>query len=185
MLGGFGMPAEVGLAAFERLQSRSLIRHDITESEIYLALKEPLSLSGRQIRYRYPKQKARFIAAALHRLGSESAPTDDIQFRDWLLSFTGIGPKTASWITRNWLSSDRVAILDVHLHRAGLLMGLFSPGDSLTRDYSEMEEKLVSFASALGVRLSDLDDLIWRYMKELNQLALGLIETKSLGAAGR
>ena len=42
-----------------------------------------------------------------------------------------------------------------------------------------MEEKLVRFATALGVRLSDLDDLVWRYMKQLNHIALSLLENRA------
>lgn len=34
-----------------------------------------------------------------------------------------IGPKTASWIVRNYRKSDCVAIIDIHIHRAGLLAG--------------------------------------------------------------
>ncbi len=179
MLGGFGMRAEVGLAAFDRFRRQKLVRHDATEAELRRALTEPLSCQGRFVRYRYPKQKARFIAQALKRLGKETPPSDDLEFRDWLLTFNGVGPKTASWITRNWMQSDRVAILDVHLHRAGLIMGLFDTGESLAKDYIKMEAKLVRFASALGVRLSDLDDLVWRYMKQLNHVALGLLEDRA------
>ena len=179
MLGGFGMRAEVGLAAFDRLRRRRLIRHRTTEVELRRALSEPLLCEGRLVRYRYPRQKARFVAQALRRLARETPPADDLEFRDWLLTFTGIGPKTASWITRNWKQSDRVAILDVHLHRAGVVIGLFDPSESLSKDYQKMEEKLVRFATALGVRLSDLDDLVWRYMKQLNHIALSLLENRA------
>lgn len=184
MLGGYGMPAEIGLAAFERFKDRRLIRASVTETELYAALIEPLNVDGKTVRYRYPRQKAGFIAAALKRLGVETAPADELEFRDWLVTFKGIGPKTASWITRNWLESDRVAILDVHLHRAGLLIGLFEPDETIAKHYQQMEGKLVKFASAIGVRLSELDDLVWRYMKNLNRHAIGLVESRQVGSAG-
>lgn len=184
MLGGYGMPAEIGLAAFERFKERGLIRASVTDAELYAALIEPLNVGGKTVRYRYPRQKAGFIAAALQRLGAETAPADELEFRDWLVTFRGIGPKTASWITRNWLESDRVAILDVHLHRAGLLIGLFDPDETIAKHYQQMEDKLVRFAKAIGIRLSELDDLVWRYMKNLNRRAIGLVESRQ-GSAGK
>jgi endonuclease III len=41
------------------------------------------------------------------------------------MSLPGIGPKTASWIARNWLDADDVAILDIHIMRVGQVIGLF------------------------------------------------------------
>lgn len=185
MLGGYGMPAEIGLAAFDRLKDRRLIRASVMATELYAALIEPLHVGGKTVRYRFPRQKAGFIAAALNRLGLEKAPEDELEFRDWLITFKGIGPKTASWITRNWLESDRVAILDVHLHRAGLLIGLFEPDETIAKHYKQMERKLVKFASAIGIRLSELDDLVWRYMKNLNLQAIHLLGYGRAGAAGK
>jgi N-glycosylase/DNA lyase len=185
MLGGYGMSAETGLAAFKRLKDRQLIRASVTDTDLYTALIEPLNVAGKTVRYRFPRQKASFIAAALNRLGVEKAPADELEFRDWLITFKGIGPKTASWITRNWLESDRVAILDVHLHRAGLLIGLFEPDETIAKHYQQMEVKLVKFASAIGIRLSELDDLVWRYMKNLNLHAIGLVGSGHAGTAGK
>ncbi|MDZ3993341.1 hypothetical protein PspTeo4_24872 [Pseudomonas sp. Teo4] len=48
--------------------------------------------------------------------------------RDWLLELPGIGYKTASWVARNWLDADDVAILDIHILRAGAWQ-VFSPLD--------------------------------------------------------
>jgi endonuclease III len=45
--------------------------------------------------------------------------------RQLLLSIEGIGPKTASWIVRNVMGSDDVAIIDIHILRACTGMGVF------------------------------------------------------------
>lgn len=172
LLGGHGMPAEVGLAAFERLRDRRLLRADLDRQIIERHLAEPLRVRGRWVRYRYPTQKSRYLELALSRLSVEVPPVDDIAFRDWLVTFEGIGLKTASWITRNHRHCDDVAILDVHIQRAGLIAGVFSSGQRVDRDYLNMETRLVAFSRSLAVRLSVLDSMIWAYMKRLNNLAL-------------
>jgi thermostable 8-oxoguanine DNA glycosylase len=176
LLGGHGMPAEVGVAAFHRMRDRGLLDGRNSLNEIENALIEPLVIGKRQVRYRYPHTKARFLAAAMQKLNVESAPCHSaLELRNWLLTFSGIGPKTASWITRNTLHSDDVAILDIHIVRAGLLMGLFSPKHSIQRDYFDMEARLVAFARAVGVSLSRFDSIIWCYMRQMNQIVLGAL----------
>jgi N-glycosylase/DNA lyase len=176
LLGGHGMPAEVGLAAFRRLRERGLLDGRCAQGVIESALAEPLAVSERRVKYRFPRTKARFVSLAMQRLNVEAAPTKSGRgLRDWLLTFYGIGPKTASWIARNAVHSDEVAILDIHLIRAGVLMGLFSPRQSVQRDYFRMEERLVSFARIVGMRLSRFDNMVWCYMRQLNRLALDAV----------
>jgi thermostable 8-oxoguanine DNA glycosylase len=181
LLGGHGMPAELGLAAFRRLRDRGLLDGLRGESEIEAALAEPLEVRGRNVRYRYPRRKARFVARAMRRVTVDAAPTrSGKELRDWLMTFRGIGPKTASWIARNTLHADDVAILDVHVVRAGLLMGLFSPRYSVQKDYFDMEARLVRFAEAIGVKLSKFDSMIWCYMRQWNRMALDALSGKGL-----
>jgi thermostable 8-oxoguanine DNA glycosylase len=97
-----------------------------------------------------------------------------------LLTFPGIGPKTASWITRNSLHSDDVAILDIHIIRAGLLMGLFSPKHSVQRDYFDMEARLVAFAHSAGVSLSRFDSIIWCYMRQMHEMVMNALLSQPL-----
>jgi thermostable 8-oxoguanine DNA glycosylase len=178
LLGGHGMPAEVCVAAFRRLRNRGLLSGERDELEIERALVEPLRIRGRRVRYRFPRTKASFVAAAMRRLSEQEAPLESgKELRTWLLSFRGVGPKTASWIARNAIGADDVAILDIHIVRAGLLMGLFSRKQSVQKDYFDMETRLVSFAAAVGMRLSRLDSIIWCYMRQLNRLALSAVST--------
>ena len=168
LLGGYGMPAEVGLAAFHALRCSGVIEADASVDTIEKVLSEPLVVGQRRIKYRYPSQKARYISKAIKRLNTESAPiSSDLELRAWLLTFDGIGPKTASWITRNHLGSDNVAILDVHIYRAGLLCGLFDFSEKIDKCYFQLEQKLVRFAQGLGLRLSLLDAVIWAEMRQM------------------
>jgi hypothetical protein len=78
------------------------------------------------------------------------------------MSLPGIGPKTASWIARNWLDADDVAILDIHIMRVGQVIGLFPLEQTVERHYMALEERFLRFAELLDVRASELDAIIWR-----------------------
>lgn len=176
LLGGHGISSEMNQAAFERLDRSGLIsakgsRGD--EFAISQLLQAPFHLNGRFIRYRFAMRKSRFIAAALRKLGQESrAPSAAKELRAWLLSFPGIGLKTASWITRNYLRTGGVAVLDIHIFRAGVIMGLFSGNEVMPRDYLAMEKRFLQLADRIGVSADKLDVIIWRTMKDSGPLAL-------------
>jgi len=179
LLGGHGMPAELGLAAFERLRQRGLLVAPAPGEAVLLeALSQPLPVKNRTMRYRYPLQRSRMLARALARLDRES-PTgrSDLDLREWLFGFEGIGMKTASWITRNHFGSDNVAILDVHVFRAGVLAQLFDVSDSVARHYRRLEARFLEFAKGLGVRASILDALLWAEMRQMAPLAIECLDT--------
>jgi N-glycosylase/DNA lyase len=88
-----------------------------------------------------------------------------VRLRNLLMKLPGIGPKTASWIVRNWCGSDEVAILDIHVIRAGILMKLFSTKDRPERNYLDMERRFLDLANALNTSAANLDALIWQQMR--------------------
>ncbi len=180
LLGGHGLPAEVGLAAFERIKCRSFLAGDrCTQEDICVALMEPLTVGSRSVRYRFPQQRSRFVAAAINRMVDEEPPiANDLALREWLLTFSGIGPKTASWITRNFLDSDNVAILDIHIYRAGLLAGIFQADQTVATHYEELEGRLIEFARALDTRLAVLDTLMWCHMREFGSVVLNALRNR-------
>ena len=143
-------------------------------------------MSGRVQHYRFPNQKARFISEAMAYLREyQLEGLSGVPLRDSLLNINGIGPKTAGWITRNYADSDDVAILDVHLVRAGLLCGIFSPKDRVEKDYHAMETRFIKFCNALGVRPAVLDCIIWDQMRALGGIAIealrGALSTPTIG----
>jgi N-glycosylase/DNA lyase len=172
LLGGHGIPAEVGIAAFERLRNRGLISASCPDEDAFsVNLREPLTISGRQIIYRFWSQKAKYIAAALRMLKEHPAPRESPRdLRNFLMSFPGIGPKTASWVVRNWLGSSEVAILDIHIVRAGQLMNLYSLTDRVEAHYFQMEQRFLDLALAIGTPAADLDALIWSEMRRTPRL---------------
>jgi thermostable 8-oxoguanine DNA glycosylase len=173
LLGGFGLKSEIGLAAFYRLRNRGYIRCEIDFLSINQSLKEPFELDGKKVHYRFPNQKAKFITEFLNRKDLESIPLDcDITLRNWLTTIKGIGPKTASWITRNFLDSENVAIIDIHIFRACLVMGLYTENDNVQRDYIKLEQIFLYFCKKLEVQPSKLDALMWLQMKESGSTAI-------------
>ncbi|POY79701.1 8-oxoguanine DNA glycosylase [Pseudomonas amygdali pv. morsprunorum] len=166
LLGGHGIPANVGLTAFHHMRKRGAFDEKPPLEETLLEwLQEPLLIDGRQVRYRFAKQKARYLSAALKQLSAERPPlSSGKELRDWLLVIPGIGYKTASWVARNWLDADDVAILDIHILRAGLLGKFFESSLTVERNYLELEEQFIRFSKGLGVRASELDALMWLEM---------------------
>lgn len=163
LLGGHGIPANVGLAAFEAMRGHGAFdgaAHD--EQALFDWLSVPLKIGDRSVRYRFARQKAKYLAAALVKMNDEAPPVESgRQLRDWLTGIPGIGFKTASWVARNWLDADDVAILDIHILRAGLLAGFFPQELTVERHYLQLESKFLNFSEGLGVRPSELDAVIW------------------------
>ena len=170
LLGGFGIRYEINQAAFTRLEERGffgLEAADIDEAIIRGWLSEPLIVNGKRTRYRFPNQRAQRLARMLtffemNDLSGLSAAA----LRSELMMIEGVGPKTASWIVRNCLGSDEVAIIDVHLIRACTNMRVFPDEFSLPRDYEALEARFLRFSKALNVRPSVLDAVIWSEIRK-------------------
>jgi N-glycosylase/DNA lyase len=163
ILGGFGMPYETALAAFEAVRTELLVSSRTpTAAEIERVLRVPRNVNGAPRHYRFPRQRAQRLAGAfqfVERAQPESFTSR--QLRDWLLDAPGIGLKTASWIVRNLRNADDVAILDVHLLRAGKLAGVFPRDADVARDYRVLEQLFVAWAKHGQVSAGDLDAVIW------------------------
>lgn len=165
LLGGHGIPASVGLAAFASLKEKGAFTASLASLEqLQVWLSTPLLVQGRPIRYRFAAQKSAYLHAAIQHLANQEAPKGSRELRAWLMEMPGIGYKTASWIVRNWQDSDEVAILDVHILRVGRAVGLFPASLTVERHYLALEELFLGFSKSLGVRASELDAVIWAEM---------------------
>lgn len=182
VLGGYGMPADVCLAAFARLRQAGVFADPSAASRDRLEalLVEPLDVPGRPrpIRYRFWRQRADRLAACLDHVTDLETCCDARVLRDALLALPGIGPKTASWVVRNHLDSDEVAIIDVHVRRAGLAAGFFDESWLLPADYAIFEESFMAVASFGQVRTSALDACIWGVLSWLGRDGAILVANK-------
>lgn len=173
LLGGYGIPAEVGLAAFNVLRGSGLLRsrRPPSEAQVLGAISGPIRVGKRFVRYRFVHQRSQRLAACLAILAENTLPAEPLALREALRNLPGIGLKTASWIVRNYTGSDYVAIIDVHVQRACTAAGLFDTAWQLPRDYLECEEAFLSFAKSGGVSAAALDACIWEQMHELGSSA--------------
>ncbi|MBX3532675.1 MAG: hypothetical protein KF849_18920 [Rhizobiaceae bacterium] len=173
LLGGFGIPAEMGMMAFARLKHHAMLLGTAPEAELRDLLSSPFRVGGRERRYRFATQKAAYLSRSLAIAKEVDVTLPAPHLRDVLASLPGIGLKTASWIVRNHLDSDEVAIIDVHLHRACVMMGVFEPRSQPGRDYLKLEGRFLNFSRAMETRASVLDAIIWDYMRRIGPTARG------------
>lgn len=169
LLGGFGVKVEINEAFYDHLKKHGAfsLEEIISEETLLELLSERLPINNRLHKYRFPRQKAKRIHNALSALKKINLNYSDPKvFRDQILALDGVGPKTASWITRNWLGAESVAILDIHILRAGHLINLFEHDCILPKDYQKLEDRFLQFAEALSVRASVLDAVIWSDMRD-------------------
>lgn len=172
LLGGYGIPAYVGLAAFNALKGNGAFNGtswDAITLERWLS--EPLLINDKAIKYRFSKQKAGYLAGAIEHISKlECDYSSGKALRNSLLPIKGAGYKTCSWVARNWLGADDVAILDVHILRAGKIGGFLDSSLTVQKDYLRLEEQFIEFSNALGIRTSELDAEIWFQFSEYGKL---------------
>ena len=174
LLGGHGIPADVGLAAYDRVRPWLPFLGDACpRATLERLLGEPVTVRDRKVLYRFARQRAAYLAGSLAALGDLDHRADDVAFRNQLVRLPGIGMKTASWIVRNWRSSDRVAIIDVHIVRACMMMGIFPAGIVLPRDYLDLEVRFLEFCRKGGIRPAAMDAVMWRTMRQVDARVLG------------
>jgi len=168
LLGGWGMPAELALAAYSRLRERGLLQAGTTCDELESALSEPFSFNGKLRKYRFIRQKSRYLSGCLQKLADFEPAESDIEFRDMLNELPGIGLKTASWIVRNLRPKSEVAVLDIHILRVGQQLGLFPEQWQPATHYHELEQRFIAFANAINVSTATLDGLMWDHMRRIS-----------------
>lgn len=180
ILGGYGFRAELGLLAFNKLKEKGLFLkgNSLNQDDIYNFLKEPFLCGSKSVKYRFARQKSKYVYDAISFIRHNPTPTTDhFEFRNWLLKIKGIGLKTASWITRNWLESDSVAVIDIHIYRAGILSNFFSKTDRIDRDYYKLENKFIEYSNAIGARVSALDAIMWAHMRSMPSVVSSIIRS--------
>jgi N-glycosylase/DNA lyase len=168
VLSGFGIKAEGASAAFQALKAEGIFNRPMTTEAIERVLRRPSNLEdGRSARYRFPKVRARYLYDALQQAAELSDIEDGLVLRDRLIGIRGIGPKTAAFVARNHLGCDRVAILDIHVLRAGSISRVFPSRYNLAKDYSALEALFLRFADAAAIPASILDMTIWEMMRSI------------------
>jgi thermostable 8-oxoguanine DNA glycosylase len=176
LLGGHGFRAEIGLLAFHRMKNLRLIRTGVSLEEIEEAISAPFRWNGKDVHYRFSHQKSKYIYSFLQR--SDINEFDTLcgsSLRNKLMTIKGIGPKTASWIARNYDNCEDVAIVDIHIYRAGRLAGFVNPKWDMQKDYYKIEKSFLEFCHSINALPSKMDSIMWNQMKESNRRAIELL----------
>lgn len=178
LLGGYGVNEAMCTSAFWAVRDAALLdtSNPPSAADVEHVLRTPMQVEGyaRPVRYRFPAQRAERVASAVAALAqtrvdpSHLAPRD---LRAFLTTLKGVGPKTASWVVRNITRSDDIAIIDVHIRRAGVAAGVFDPMWVLPRDYLRFEEAFCAWARAGAVPTADMDLCIWSTLARLGTTA--------------
>lgn len=185
LLGGPGIPAAVGLAAFARIRERgAFVQPGVCETTLTAWLSEPLDVEGKALGFRFAAQKAKHLAAVMPALLSAPDFEAGQEVRNWLMELPGVGPKTASAIVRGWSASEDVALLDVHLLRVGQVIGLFPRKLTVERHYLEAEARLLKLCAAMEVRPSELEAVVAAEMSRSPETARFLVDHLKATEAG-
>lgn len=178
LLGGYGVNEAMSTHAFWAVREAGLLNTGCppTPEDVESVLRTPMVVDGydRPVRYRFPTQRAARVAAAVAFLSKDPVEPSELsprQFRTYLTRLNGVGMKTASWVVRNLTRSDEIAIIDIHVRRAGVAAGVFDPSWVLPRDYLLFEEAFCAWAAAGGVRTADLDLCVWSTLARLGTTA--------------
>lgn len=121
---------------------------------------------------RFPNNKAKYIVETRGRFFCDKtlrvkdkiSAGDIFATREWLVrNVKGIGYKEASHFLRNIGFGDDLAILDVHILKNMVRLGVISekPKTLTRKKYLELEEKLRKFSKSVGIPMAELDLLFW------------------------
>jgi N-glycosylase/DNA lyase len=180
LLCGYGTPSWVGLAALAELRARHLLENGCpSEKEILevLALPFPRPDGSGTAHYRFARTRARQLAAICSALEDATPPDAPLELRTWLQCLPGIGPKTASWVVRNHLQFEGLAVLDRHVLKAGRLAGFFHPSWQLPSDYFVIEATFLAVAAMGCVSPTQLDACIWWQLQHLGPMSDRVLPT--------
>jgi N-glycosylase/DNA lyase len=138
--------------------------------EDFLSLQKlKLARRLRQLGYRYPETRARYIVEARQYKDSLKRTIEsfksETELREWLVGhITGIGYKESSHFMRNIGYTD-VSIIDFHILDILERYELIEKPKTLTKSrYLEIENILRGVAGSTGLNLGELDLYLW-YME--------------------
>ena len=154
--------AKVCYRAIERLKRKGLLLKGSTEEirkEIRdVRFKNKKSAYLVRARNFFSKNEKIFIKPILSQF------KDIHECREWLVkNITGFGHKEASHFLRNIGFGESIAILDRHIMRNLIDIGIIEevPNSLSGSKYKDIEKKMAAFSKRIDIPLSHLDLLLW------------------------
>lgn len=152
-------------------------RRNCNSGKLSKVLSDPLSVEGKDRRYRFPNEAARRINMTLQNIAGKQRSLSSIVFSgaepqvlrsELMQCVAGFGPKQASMFLRNVGACWNLAILDRHVLRFMEQISLIkdpSPRALSWPHYVEYERRLKGYSAALGCRVGCVDWAIWIVMR--------------------
>ena len=131
---------------------------------------EPCRIQEELFGVRFNRRKAEYICLAKKTFSSRSLRTTLKEFnspreaREWLVeNVLGLGYKEASHFLRNIGIGEDLAILDRHILKNLMLLGVIRevPSTLSRKTYLEIERKMTEFSKEAGIPMGRLDLLLW------------------------
>ena len=135
-----------------------------------IAKGEPCQIQEELFGVRFNRRKAEYICLAKKTFSSRSLRTTLNEFnspfesREWLVeNVLGLGYKEASHFLRNIGLGEDLAILDRHILKNLVLLGVIKevPSNLSRKTYLEIERKMTEFSKEAGILMGKLDLLLW------------------------
>ncbi len=140
------------------------------ENEFLIANEKRLAKMLKNLGYRYPNTRARYIVEARKKLSElmkilRDKTKNEPEIREWLVkNIKGLGYKEASHFLRN-IGFKNIAVIDFHVLDVLEKYRLAEKPRALTRKkYLEIENVLRGLAERLSISLAELDLYLW-YME--------------------
>ena len=140
------------------------------ENEFLIANEKRLAKMLKNLGYRYPNTRARYIVEARKKLSElmkilRDKTKNEPEIREWLVkNVKGLGYKEASHFLRN-IGFKNIAVIDFHVLDVLEKYRLAEKPGALTRKkYLEIENVLRGLAKKLSISLAELDLYLW-YME--------------------
>lgn len=146
-------------AAVERLARKSMIENGCAED-----------IQKELVGVRFNERKAEYICLARKMFSSKSLRatlegfSSPFAAREWLVkNVKGLGYKEASHFLRNIGLGDELAILDRHILKNLVLLGVIEerPVSLSKKTYLDIEKKMTAFSKKIGIPMGHLDLLLW------------------------
>jgi N-glycosylase/DNA lyase len=137
---------------------------------LYKASQEELAIVLRKYT-RFHNNKADNVVRARRRFLEDSSIrkefeefSNEVELRDWLVkNVRGYGPKEASHFLRNIGKGENLAILDRHILRNLVLLGVIRdiPKSMGRAKYNEIEQAMRKFCEKNKIGMAELDLVLW------------------------
>lgn len=130
----------------------------------------PAQIRNELVGVRFNQRKAEYICLARDMFRQRSLRSTLAGFaspfaaREWLVqNVLGLGYKEASHFLRNIGLGEELAILDRHILKNLLLLGVIEevPSSPSKKTYLDIEKKMIAFSRQVGIPMGHLDLLLW------------------------